>query len=65
MKRIIIFITLIALLASMAIPAFAVTPKLDIKSIKIPEIKVTNFQLPQSFWDNYFRENPIIINWNK
>ena len=65
MKRIIIYIFVIALIISMAIPTLAVTPKLNIKAIKIPEIKVTDVVIPQNYWNSYFRENPIIITWDK
>lgn len=64
MKRIIILIITLTLLLSMAIPTYAVTPSFKFKAVKIPEIKVTNV-VPQSYFENYFRENPIIINWNK
>jgi hypothetical protein len=61
MKKLIAFIAVIALSASMVMPAYACTPKLNIPSITIPKITKIEYKLPQSFWDNYFRENPLNI----
>ena len=60
MKKIIAFLFALIIILSMAIQAFALTPKWEYKAIKLPEIKVENI-IPQSFWDNYFKENPLNI----
>lgn len=62
MRKVIVLIITIALLASMALPAYACTPKLNIPKISIPEIKPTfKIQLSEDFWDNYFAKNPLNI----
>ena len=66
MKKIISIILALMLIMSMAIPAYAVTPTLKIPNIKIPNISNSvEVKLPQSFWDNYFKENPIKIDFSK
>ena len=63
MKKILAILLAVALVASMAIPAQAVTP-----SYKIPEVPQTSkikfdikIELPGDFWENYFEEHP--TNW--
>ena len=73
MKKLIIFAITIALVLSISIPAFAATPKLSIPKIpSTPNISTTVQEnvknegaVPQSFWDKYFAEHPIKINWGK
>lgn len=65
MRKIIAFFLAVMLVMSMAVTASACTPKLKIPSIKIPKIEKVEVTLPQSFWDNYFVENPINIDFSK
>lgn len=66
MRKFIALILAIMLIMSMAIPAYAVTPALKIPSIKIPNISNSvEVKQSQSFWDNYFKENPIKIDFSK
>lgn len=59
MKKILLFLLALLLILSMAIPAFAVTPKLKVPNMpKIPTIKV-EVKLPENFWDNWFAKHPI------
>jgi hypothetical protein len=60
MKKIFIFMLVMFLIASMTVPAFAVTPKWEYKAVKIPEIKVS-VKIPDSVFDNWFKEHPIKI----
>jgi len=63
MKKILVFILAVMLLAAMAIPAYAVTPKFEYKAVKIPEIKVeTNFV--QNIVSNWFKEHPLNIRFD-
>ena len=63
MKKILVFILAVMLLAAMAIPAYAVTPKFEYKAVKIPEIKVeTNFA--QNIVSNWFKEHPLDIQFD-
>lgn len=62
MKKILVFILAVMLLASMAIPAYAVTPKFEYK-FKLPEMKVeTNFV--QNIVSNWFKEHPLNIQFD-
>ena len=60
MKRIVIFLFVLIMIFSMAVSSFAINPKWEYKAVKLPEIKVENI-IPQNFWDNYFKENPLNI----
>ncbi len=62
-KKLIAFLLALALIVCMAIPAFAATPTFKPPKLpKIPEIKVS-IELPQSVFDNWFKEHPIIFDW--
>lgn len=66
MRKIFAFLLAIMLVMSMAISAYAITPTFNIPSIKIPDISDDiEVKLPQSTWDNYFKENPIRIDFSK
>jgi len=65
MRKFFALILAIMLILSMAVTASACTPRLKIPSIKIPEIKNVEIELPQSVWDNHFRNNPIKIDYSK
>lgn len=65
MRKIIAFLLAVMLVASMAIPACAATPKLKVPSIKIPNISSSvEVKLGDGFWDNYFAKNPIKIDFS-
>ena len=58
MRKIIVFILTLALIAAMSVTAFAVTPKWDHQPVKLPEIKVQpNFV--ENIVSNWFKHNPI------
>lgn len=63
MKKILAIILAILLIASMAVPAYAVTPSFKIPDVpQISKIKFNiKIELPEDFWDNYFKEHP--VNW--
>lgn len=65
MRKIIALILAILIVMSMAVSASAVTPPLKVPSITIPKIEKVEVTLPQSFWDSYFRANPIKIDFSK
>ena len=58
MRKIIVFILTLALIAAMSVTAFAVTPRWEYKPVKLPEIKVS-IKIPDSVFDNWFKEHPI------
>lgn len=58
MKKIIMFVLVMALILAMSVPAFAVTPRWEYKPVKLPEIKVQpNFV--ENIVNNWFKTNPI------
>ena len=66
MKKILVFIGAVMLIASMTVTAHAATPKLDIPDIEIPDISGSvKVELPDNFWGNYFKANPIKIDFSK
>ena len=58
MKKIIMFVLVVALIAAMAIPAFAVTPRWEYKPVKLPQIK-PDTSFVQSAVSKWFKTNPI------
>lgn len=61
MKKLFAFISVLLIMAAIAIPTYAVTPTIKVPNIKIPTIKVPEVKLSDSFWDKYFQEHPITI----
>lgn len=61
MKKLFAFISVLLIMAAIAIPTYAVTPTIKVPNIKIPTIKVPEVKLADSFWDKYFQEHPITI----
>lgn len=58
MRKIIVFVLVVALIAAMSVTAFAVTPRWEYKPVKLPEIKVQpNFV--ENIVSNWFKHNPI------
>lgn len=64
MKKIVAMVLTLMLIVAMAVPAAAVTPPLDIPSISIPDISDDvhiDIDIPDSFWDQWFKDHPIEI----
>ena len=63
MRKILAFCLAILLILSMAVPAFAVTPKLKVPNVpQISKIQIKptiQIKLSDDFWDNWFKEHPI------
>lgn len=62
MRKVIVFILTLALIASMAVSAYAVTPKWEYKPVKLPQFKVS-IKIPDSVFDNWFKDHPIKISY--
>ena len=60
MRKIIIFLLTVAMIVTMSVTAFAVTPKWEYKPVKLPQIKV---KIPESVFTDWFKENPIKISY--
>ena len=66
MKKIFAILLAVMLIASMTVTTHAATPKLDIPDIEIPNISGSvKVELSDNFWGNYFKENPIRIDFSK
>lgn len=70
MRKIIAMILALMLIASVTVVTHAATPKLDIPSIEIPDISGSvkdniEVEIPDTFWDNWFKENPFKIDFSK
>lgn len=61
MKKLFAFISVLLIMAAIAIPAYAVTPTIKVPNIKVSITKVPEVKISDSFWDKYFREHPITI----
>ena len=61
MKKLFAFISVLLIMAAIAIPTYAVTPTIKVPNIKVSITKVPEVKLPDSFWDKYFQEHPITI----
>ena len=61
MRKIFAILLAVMLIASMAVSAYAVTPKWEYKPVKLPEIKVS-IKIPDSVFDNWFKEHPLSLN---
>ena len=62
MKKFFVFISTLALVLSMSVTAFAVTPPLQAPDMpEIPDISDdVKVDIPDEYWDQYFDEHPII-----
>lgn len=58
MRKIIVFILTLALIAAMSVTAFAVTPKWEYKAVKLPQIKVS-IKIPDKVFTDWFADHPI------
>lgn len=67
MKKIPALILAVLLIASMAVPAYAVTPKYEFPDLpEIPDIsddvaENIRIKIPADFWDRWFADHPIIF----
>lgn len=61
MKKFILFVLTLMLIASMAVPAFAATPSVGVPDIPdFSDIKFDiKFDIPDSVWDKWFDEHPL------
>lgn len=62
MRKIIIFVLIVALIAAMSVTAFAVTPKWEYKPVKLPQIK-PDTSFVQGAVANWFKTNTIKISF--
>lgn len=70
MKKIITIALALVLVASMTVTTHAATPKLDIDLPEIPNISGSvkdniEIEVSDNFWDNWFKEHPIKIDFSK
>ena len=57
MRKIIIFVLIVAMIAAMSVTAFAVTPKWEYKAVKLPEIKVDTSMVKGAV-SKWLKDNP-------
>lgn len=58
MRKIIVLLLVMALIAAMSVTAFAVTPRWEYKPVKLPEIKVS-VKIPDKVFTDWFKDHPI------
>lgn len=58
MRKIIVLLLVMALIAAMSVTAFAVTPKWEYKAVKLPDIK-PDTSFVQGVVANWFKTHPI------
>ena len=58
MRKIIVFVLVVALIAAMSVTAFAVTPRWEYKPVKLPQIKVS-IKIPDKVFADWFKDHPI------
>ena len=58
MRKIIVFVLAVALIAAMSVTAFAVTPRWECKPVKLPRIKVS-VKIPDKVFADWFKDHPI------
>ena len=63
MRKLVVAVVVCLLLSCMCAPAFAATPALAVPDVpQIPTIKLNiKFEIPDSFWTNWFKNNPITL----
>ena len=63
MKKILAILLAVLLIASMAVPAYAATPKMKVPDVpQVSRIKFdVKIELPGDFWSNWFKDHPINI----
>lgn len=66
MRKIFAILLAVMLIASMTVTTHAATPKLDIDLPEIPDISGSiKVEIPDTVWDNWFKEHPIKIDFSK
>ena len=58
MRKIIVLLLVMALIAAMSVTAFAVTPRWEYNPVKLPEIKVS-VKIPDKVFADCFKDHPI------
>ena len=58
MRKIIVFVLVVALIAAMSVTAFAVTPRWEYKPVKLPQIKVS-VKIPDKVFTDWFKDHLI------
>lgn len=58
MRKFFAILLAVMLIASMAVSAYAVTPKWEYKAVKLPEIKFTSVE---NIVSNWFKQNPLDV----
>ena len=58
MRKIIVLLLAVALIAALAVTAFAVTPRWENKPVKLPRIKVS-VKIPDKVFTDWFKDHPI------
>ena len=62
MRKIIIFLVVVTLVASLAVTASAATPALKVPTLpQVPTIKPVQIELPANFWADWFASHPLNI----
>lgn len=69
-RRLLIVVMVIMVMTSVAITTHAATPKLNIPHIEIPDISDSvrdniEVEIPDTFWDSWFKEHPFKIDFSK
>lgn len=62
MRKIIVFVLVVALIAAMSVTTCAVTPRWEYKPVKLPQIK-PDTSFVQDAVSNWFKTNPIKISF--
>lgn len=58
MRKIIVLLLVMALIAAMSVTAFAVTPRWEYNPVKLPQIKVS-VEIPDKVFADWFKDHPI------
>lgn len=58
MRKIFAILLAVMLIASLAVSAYAVTPKWEYNPVKLPQIKVS-VKIPNKVFTDWFKEHPI------
>ena len=58
MRKIVVFVLIVAMIAAMSVTTFAVTPKWEYKPVKLPQIK-PDTSMVKGAVANWFKTNPI------
>jgi hypothetical protein len=66
-RKILVVATVIMIMVATTVTAYAITPKFNIPNIpSVPNISPSvKVELPNNFWDNWFKEHPLNIDFSK